>query len=87
MMTIKRGALALAALVLVTGCSGADPEEPEPADPYEVYVENNPPGQKLISREDAQARAYLGCGMKFAPGTVDYVLREAYKPDCPRDDN
>jgi hypothetical protein len=84
--------LLLLALTL-TGCSGGESpsdvptdapsgERAEPVDPYDVYVKNNPPGEKVISREDAQARAYLGCDMKFAPGTVDYVLQEAYADLC-----
>lgn len=87
----------LALLLVLAGCGGDDQliegptdapsgERAEEHDPYEVYLENNPKPDLILSREDAQTRAYAGCGMKFAPGTVDQVLRDAYKPDCPRDD-
>lgn len=86
----------LALLLVLAGCGGggeppADVPTDAPSgeraerDPYDVYLENAPRGEKVLSREDAQTRAYAGCGMKFAPGTVDAVLRDAYKPDCPRD--
>ncbi|MGH6693422.1 MAG: hypothetical protein ACREF4_22360 [Gammaproteobacteria bacterium] len=67
-------------LVLATGCGGSDnPSEPAgDADPYEVYLEIAPDGALDLSREDAQTRAYLGCGHRFAPGTVDAALAEAY---------
>jgi hypothetical protein len=51
-------------------------------DPYEVYLRNAPPGAPHLTREDAQARAFLGCGQKFAPGTVDAVLADAYAELC-----
>jgi hypothetical protein len=49
-------------------------------DPYPVYFVNSPIGVKHLTREDAQARAYLGCGQTFAPGTVDAALADAYRP-------
>lgn len=51
-------------------------------DPYAVYLRNAPADAPQLSREDAQARAYLGCGMTFAPGTVDAILAEAYEGIC-----
>lgn len=51
-------------------------------DPYEVYKRLAPKGQPTLSRQDAQTRALLGCGTKWAPGTVDAALAEAYKDLC-----
>lgn len=51
-------------------------------DPYEVYLDIAPKGEKVLSREDAQARALLGCEQEWAPGTVDAALREAYGHLC-----
>ena len=62
--------------------SAAEPEPTEAEDPYEVYLKNRPKGSPKLSREDAQARAYLGCGQEWAPGTVDAVLAEAYADLC-----
>lgn len=50
------------------------------ADPYAVYLAHAPKGAVKLSREDAQIRAYLGCGQKFAPGTIDAALAAAYRP-------
>ncbi|MCN0180116.1 hypothetical protein [Salinispora arenicola] len=60
------------------------PEPPaEPAaDPYEVYLDLAPADAAELSREDAQARAMLGCGRTWAPGTVDAALAEAYAELC-----
>ena len=55
---------------------------PAPADPYEVYLKIAPDGAPELSREDAQTRAILGCGRKWAPGTVDAALAEAYADLC-----
>ncbi|WP_309225192.1 hypothetical protein [Salinispora sp. H7-4] len=51
-------------------------------DPYEVYLDLAPSGEPTLSREDAQTRAYLGCGQPWAPGTVDAALAEAYAELC-----
>lgn len=51
-------------------------------DPYAVYRANAPKGEPVISREDAAIRAKLGCGQKYAPGTVDDVLQKAYAAYC-----
>lgn len=48
------------------------------ADPYDVYLAHNPDPSLVLSREDAQARAYLGCGKQWAPGTIDRALADAY---------
>lgn len=66
------------------------PEAPTPAaspvasapDPYAWYLDHAPAGAPYLSREDAQTRAFLGCGQTFAQGTVDAVLAEAYKGIC-----
>lgn len=57
-----------------------DPVVVEAPDPYEAYLANNPDRQLVLSREDAQARAYLGCGKRWAPGTIDRALADAYRP-------
>jgi hypothetical protein len=49
-------------------------------DPYQQYLALNPDPDLLLSREDAQARAFLGCGTTWAPGTIDAVLAEVYRP-------
>lgn len=51
-------------------------------DPYEVYLDLAPADAVELSREDAQTRALLGCGRKWAPGTVDAALAEAYAELC-----
>lgn len=72
---------AAVALVLVVACGDSKAGTPT-VDPYNVYMANNPDPSSVLSREDAQARALLGCKMKWAPGTVDYVLHEAYEGLC-----
>ena len=53
-------------------------------EPYEVYLANNPDPSLILSRDDAMARAFLGCGQTWPPGTVDAVLADAYDPTiCP----
>lgn len=52
------------------------------SDPYATYLKENPDPELILSREDAQTRALLGCKMKWAPGTIDAVLQSAYRPDC-----
>ena len=52
-------------------------------DPYPVYfvrLSLELPGTAHLTRADAQARAFLGCGVTFAPGTVDSILADAYRP-------
>lgn len=53
---------------------------PAVADPYVTFLAGAPAGSVKLSRESAQARAYLGCGTTFAPGTVDRALADAYRP-------
>lgn len=48
-------------------------------DPYATYLASNP-AKLVLSREEAQARALLGCGKTWAAGTIDAVLAEAYRP-------
>lgn len=50
------------------------------ADPYAIYLARNPNPKLVLSRDDAQARALLGCGKTWAAGTVDAVLADAYRP-------
>lgn len=59
---------------------GAAPSPTE--DPYAVYLKLAPKGAPRLSREDAQARAVLGCGQSWAPGTVDAALATAYAELC-----
>jgi hypothetical protein len=49
-------------------------------DPYETYLRLAPAGEEKLGREDAQARAYLGCEQQWAPGTTDRALADAYRP-------
>ena len=50
------------------------------SDPYETYLQLAPAGEEKLGREDAQARAYLGCEQQWAPGTTDRALADAYRP-------
>ncbi|WP_262015656.1 hypothetical protein [Micromonospora sp. Mcm103] len=90
-------ALSAALLLALAGCGTEDDSgtaapsgpagstQPAPkatADPYDVYLKLAPKDAPKISREDAQARALLGCGQKWAPGTVDAALAEAYADLC-----
>lgn len=68
-----------AAPATTTPAPAATTEAPA-VDPYEVYLATNPNAELVLSREDAQARAYLGCGQTFAPGTTDAALADAYRP-------
>lgn len=82
-----------ALLLTLAACGGGAPAAPtqpaateaptsRPVDPYEVYLANNPDPSLILSREDAQTRALLGCGQQWAPKTVDAALQEAYQPPC-----
>ncbi|MET7752587.1 hypothetical protein [Micromonospora sp. NPDC005367] len=64
------------------GPAESKPAAEAPADPYEVYQKLAPDGAPDLSREDAQTRALLGCDQKWAPGTVDAALAEAYADLC-----
>jgi hypothetical protein len=73
------------ALALVVGASCGNPHAAQPrptTDPYAVYLANNPNPSLVLSREDAQARALLGCSTTWAPGTIDAVLHAAYAQLC-----
>ncbi len=48
------------------------------ADPYQVYLTLAPADAPELTPDDAQARAMLGCGTAWAPGTVDAALQQAY---------
>lgn len=73
-------ALAVVAVVMLAACSGGGGGAK--VDPYDVYLAHNPRPDLVLSREDAQTRALLGCGKTFAPGTVDAVLTDAYRGLC-----
>lgn len=89
-MTYARPLAALALTAALAGC--ASDAEPAPApsnaapsstvDPYDAYQRLAPDGAPNLSREDAQARALLGCGQQWAPGTVDAALATAYADLC-----
>jgi hypothetical protein len=68
---------AAAFVAALAGCGGE-----ASADPYDTYLDNAPAGEPTLSREDAQTRALLGCGQRWAAGTVDAVLADAYDPEC-----
>ena len=85
MTTPFRLVWAQAVALPIPGCPEGEPDTPdaeETTGPYDVYVENAPAGEPVLSREDAQTRALLGCGQSWAPGTVDAVLAEAYADLC-----
>lgn len=69
--------LAAFALLLI-GCS----DSVSKTDPYETYLANNPDPSIILTREEAQTRSLLGCHTKWAPGTIDAVLHDAYKGLC-----
>lgn len=73
--------LLIASAVILAACGGAS----APADAYETYLANNPDQSIVLSREDAQTRALLGCSINPQPGTIDYVLRQAYRVRCAKD--
>lgn len=72
----KPTAPANAATATATAAAATTPA----ADPYTVYLATNPDPSLVLSREDAQTRALLGCGKTFAPGTIDAALAAAYRP-------
>lgn len=65
---------------LVVAEASGDACDAGECDPYDAYLASNPDPQLVLSREDAQARAYLGCGKTWARGTVDRALADAYRP-------
>lgn len=80
---MKSIAIAIAAIALLVACSGDDDTKDTNSDPYDTYLQNAPKTEPTLSREDAQARARLGCAQDWAPGTVDAILADAYKDLCP----
>jgi hypothetical protein len=94
-MTEIKVALAIASLAFVSGaCSSGSNARTVPGSfattstarasaAYSFYLAHNPDPYLVLSRQDAQARAYLGCGIRWSPGTVDGVLAKAYKGVCP----
>lgn len=78
---MRRVVAALLLALSAASCS-AESGTNDDRDPYEVYLDIAPSDAPSLSREDAQARALLGCGQSWAPGTVDAALQEAYEPDC-----
>jgi hypothetical protein len=72
------------AIALAASCSSnSDDPKDSSTDPYDTYIANAPKTEPTLSREDAQARARLGCGQDWAPGTIDAILADAYKDLCP----
>ncbi len=71
-----------AAPASTTAAAPTEAAPKETVDPYEAYLKLAPKDAPEISREDAQIRALLGCNQKFAPGTVDAALAEAYADLC-----
>jgi hypothetical protein len=93
MTKIKLG-FALGVLAFATGaCSsgrgtGANPDfatvsTARALAAYSFYLAHNPDPYLVLSRTAAQERAYLGCGIRWSPSTVDGVLARAYKGICP----
>ncbi len=55
-------------------------QAPPVTDPYQAYLALAPADAPQLTPDDAQARAMLGCGTTWAPGTVDAALQQAYAP-------
>lgn len=56
-----------------------DPELAAEGDPYHVFLSLAPVGGAVgMTADDASARALLGCGTTWPPGSVDAALAEAY---------
>lgn len=50
---------------------------------FQDMMENLDPNKQIeISREDAQARALLGCGQEWDEDTIDGILQIAYEGIC-----
>lgn len=56
----------------------AGPTEAAEVDPYDVWLERAPDDAPELSRDDALARAQLGCDQEWPPGTTDAILQEVY---------
>ena len=74
---MKRTALALVAAIALAGCGGTK------ADPYEVYLKNNPDPSVVYSREFIESLVYLDCvlGGPWKRGSLDQVVVDAYGCD------
>lgn len=71
--------LAVAAIAAtLTGCAFNS------TDAYQEYLDNNPDPSLILTPEDAQTRALLGCGGTWEDGTIDGVLAKAYAANCKR---
>ena len=81
--------IALTITILTTACNSTrdpidisdPPTQPTAnadADPYDTYLELAPPDAPDLTRDDAQARALLGCDTAWATGTTDWALQQAY---------
>lgn len=91
-LIVSQGAADEPAIVAGSPSAAAEttpPAEPAPApdveaDPYEQWLQRAPADAPELTRDDAFARAYLGCGQTFPPGTTDAILAEVYADhlDC-----
>lgn len=54
--------------------------QPATGDPYAAWLATKPAGAPDLSRDDAMARAMLGCGVTWPAGTTDAALQAAYGP-------
>jgi hypothetical protein len=52
--------------------------QPDAADPYAIFQTLKPADAPDLSPDDALARAILGCGTEWPPGTTDAALQQAY---------
>jgi hypothetical protein len=81
------GSLTVAALGCSTVADDAATSAPTSAepvawDPYAAYLASAPADAPPLTPDEAQGRALLGCGVSWAPGTVDAALSVAYKVLC-----
>lgn len=86
-MAVVAVAAVVIALMMANQDSGETAPSPSPtaaADPYEEWLERAPSDAPSLSRDDALARATLGCGQNWPPGTTDAILAEVYAEviDC-----
>jgi hypothetical protein len=71
---MKQVIVAVALVLALTACGGSSAK----GDPYAAYLARNPDPSIVLTREEAQGRALLGCRMKWAPGTIDALLQDLY---------
>lgn len=83
--------VAIMLLLFTAGCWAGEPTPepgPKPVPPsvttdptaYEVYLAQAPPGERVLSEQDALGRAILGCGIDWPKDSVDAALANAYRP-------